>query len=105
MGMAKYGQPNEESITATWNRMQEDFECCGAQNYTDWETVPRYCCIANEDQSTCTLDDEGDLDEANLWQKGCLESLHNYVEDNIITIGGIGIGLAFIQIVGIFLAC
>jgi len=102
--MSEYGQAGEESITTTWNVMQEDMKCCGSRNYTEWEDtnygqIPQYCCVEDETDPECVDD------TSNIYVDGCLNSLITYVEDNIITIGGIGIGLAFIQIIGIIIAC
>jgi CD63 antigen len=36
---------------------------------------------------------------------GCYTELKDFVKDKIVVIGGIGLGFAFIQIIGILFAC
>lgn len=98
----KYGQPESEGITETWNAMQHDFQCCGANNASDWKnhglSVPKSCCVKETD--TCDTTDKGQI-----FQKGCVEGFVGFVKDNVLIIAGVGIGLAFVQVFGILLAC
>lgn len=38
-------------------------------------------------------------------QEGCLEKLKDHIERNAIALIGVGLGIAFIQILGIVLSC
>lgn len=46
--MKEYGK--DDGIAYMWDTIQKEFECCGAHNYTDWNTVfenaslPNSCC-------------------------------------------------------------
>ncbi|XP_048757158.1 CD63 antigen-like [Ostrea edulis] len=98
----QYKQGGDKS--EVWNTIQKEFKCCGISNYTEWYSVynetkvPSSCCM----NSTCTglaSDIPG-----NIYTEGCLTKFENYVKDNIFIVGGVGIGLAFVQIVGILFA-
>ena len=51
-GLDNYGVNDHEGITNTWDAVQEQLECCGVNNYTDWMQtskftsggVPDSCC-------------------------------------------------------------
>ncbi|XP_014679689.1 PREDICTED: CD63 antigen-like [Priapulus caudatus] len=92
------------------------FECCGAVNYTDWAMNSFYKDNTDVPDSCCkpVADAEGYLDgcgkgqranATNIYTIGCADGMQNWFVDNIVLIGGIGIGIAFIQILGIVLAC
>ncbi|KAJ8320964.1 hypothetical protein KUTeg_002551 [Tegillarca granosa] len=94
---------------SVWDKLQQEFQCCGAKNYTEYEgklqnntVVPKSCCKA--DKTTCT-GTQADVSAGNIYKIGCLDSFVNWVKDRIFIIGGVGIGLAFVQIVGILFAC
>lgn len=94
---------------SVWDKLQQEFQCCGAKNYTEYEgklqnntVVPKSCCKA--DKTTCT-GTQADVNAGNIYEIGCLDSFVNWVKDRIFIIGGVGIGLAFVQIVGILFAC
>ncbi|XP_033728409.1 CD63 antigen-like [Pecten maximus] len=85
-----------------WDLVQKDFKCCGTTNGTDWVsanngTYPKSCC--KKDAATC--DGKG----TGIYTEGCLDAFVNWVKDKIFIVGGVGIGLAFVQIVGILFAC
>merc|ERR1712038_177695 len=97
--ISKYNEPEYKQA---WDVMQSDLECCGITASSDWNgNIPGSCCINDDgaDPPTCTSD------ASNLYTDGCFDSLTAWAEDNILVIGGVGIGLAFIQIVGIILSC
>merc|ERR1712018_483333 len=52
----RYGQPNMDETTQSWDYMQRSFKCCGAEGIEDWaaskwvesqvnQTVPVTCCV------------------------------------------------------------
>uniref|UniRef100_T1II96 Uncharacterized protein n=1 Tax=Strigamia maritima TaxID=126957 RepID=T1II96_STRMM len=82
--------------------LQQSFKCCGRNGSDDWkkrgEPVPNSCCPKVEDKSvTCT--------DNTTFKDGCYDAFTNFISDNITIIGGIGVGIAFIQILGIVLSC
>lgn len=100
----KYGKPEHEPITETWKSMQHDFKCCGATSSDDWAAngmdIPPSCCkVENE---SCKPNDPSKSD---IYTNGCVDGFVTFVKDNVIIIAGVGIGLAFVQIFGILLAC
>jgi len=114
----KYGESNP-GIMHSWNQAQTDFECCGVKNYTDWirstekpnganltaGALPDSCC--RENTEGCGAGMAKNYNSTVMWDadQGCLQGFEEWVMDNIYIVGGVGIGLAFVQIVGIILAC
>ena len=51
-GLDNYGDINHQGIMNTWDAVQEQLECCGVNNFTDWRQtsifkaggVPDSCC-------------------------------------------------------------
>lgn len=91
---------DQGGVKKSWDAVQNNFKCCGVETYTEWTmyngTLPDSCCDAGKN---CKKGTPGFHDD------GCLENFSEYVKKNIVKIGGVGIGLAFIQIVGIIFAC
>jgi len=114
--MGKYGNASNPGITRSWTVAQTDFKCCGIHNYTDWvdstanltaNSLPDSCCQVFEDGCGTNVLKEhaSDLNEFIFADQGCLGGFVGWVVENIYTVGGVGIGLAFVQVVGIILAC
>lgn len=93
-----------------WDTIQKEFKCCGVSNYTEWkkqfdnstsgQVVPKSCCMST---NNCT-GTQADVDGKKIYTEGCLTKFETFVKDNVFIIGGVGIGLAFVQIVGILFA-
>lgn len=108
---------------------QKEFNCCGAVTYTDWSqnmyfncskgnpsrercSVPFSCCIIAQDKvvvinTMCGQGMQemeyiraGDLIHTN----GCIDKLVNWIHSNLFILGGIALGLAIPQLVGIMLS-
>ncbi|XP_022323550.2 CD63 antigen-like [Crassostrea virginica] len=92
--------------TEVWDAIQKEFKCCGIMNYTEWKeqmtnsSVPKSCCIS---ESGCSGSD-ADVANNKTYTEGCLTKFETFVKDNVFIIGGVGIGLAFVQIIGILFA-
>ncbi|XP_044061010.1 tetraspanin-7 [Siniperca chuatsi] len=92
--------------------IQRTLHCCGVTNYTDWsETayfkqngIPVSCCKVN---TNCTPETLKDLSKAakEVYAMGCFASVTNTMEANLGIIAGISFGIAFFQLIGIFLSC
>jgi hypothetical protein len=76
-------------------------ECCGNNNYTDWKDVfhnvslPLSCCprspyVVGADICNTT--------SGNVYLKGCLEQFGTFVMNHAAVLGGVGVGIAFIQV-------
>jgi len=101
--MKNYKQPGHDGVTSTWDKLQEEFQCCGVNNASDWKdpkmgntTIPPSCC--KEASCDPTKDDK-------IYIAGCADELESWLKSKIAIIGGVGIGLAFVQVVGIMFAC
>ncbi|CAB4015687.1 Tetraspanin-17 [Paramuricea clavata] len=101
------------------DKVQRDFECCGVNDYNDWNDniyfncsqatteacgVPSSCCIADKENKQCGYGlrkkDKVQL-EGKIFIRGCVEGFSEWVERNIIMIGAIALGIALVQIMGI----
>ncbi|XP_056157601.1 tetraspanin-33 [Lampris incognitus] len=107
---------------------QKEFSCCGAVAYTDWSqnvyfnctldnpsrercSVPFSCChIANDKAVINTMcgQDMQDKDYlqagAYIHTNGCIDKFVNWIHSNLFLLGGIALGLAIPQLVGILLS-
>ncbi|KAI1902576.1 hypothetical protein AGOR_G00017300 [Albula goreensis] len=92
--------------------IQRNLKCCGRENYTDWSTteyfkdngIPTSCC---KESANCTVEILKDLDQAakEVYNVGCFALVTSVMESNLGIIAGISFGIAFFQLVGVFLAC
>lgn len=108
----QYNATGHEGVTETWNIMQNEVHCCGVKNYTDWANtpfsqgkhVPDSCC--KEYTAGCGLNMilSPDADER-LYVVGCVPELSEQVKHKAGVFAGIGVGVAFIQLIGIVFAC
>ncbi|XP_040296622.1 CD151 antigen-like [Bufo bufo] len=104
----KYGV--EKPITRGVDVLQQEFQCCGAKNFTDWfnmssgihqNSVPSSCCRVV--QQTCG---EDALEHSErLYQEGCVLKMKMWIGEHFNVIGAVGIGLGFTQILGILFSC
>ncbi|XP_062338944.1 tetraspanin-33 [Osmerus eperlanus] len=107
---------------------QKEFSCCGGVTYTDWSqnmyfnctpdnpsrercSVPFSCCLISKDQAVInTMCGQG-MQElkyleagAFIYTNGCIDKLVNWIHSNLFLLGGIALGLAIPQLVGILLS-
>jgi len=55
-------------------------------------TVPDSCCKEVPSQSKC------DLNSVHVYNDGCMTKLQSAIENNAMILGGVGIGIALIQV-------
>jgi len=116
--LPRYNATAQDAPTnVIWDSMQADMKCCGVGNWTDWKNaridpLPMSCCRVQSrcDRNETTLDAKcgkgGDnVTECPIYEEGCLPKLGEKLRTNIGAIGGVGVGVAFIQLIGIALAC
>ncbi|XP_071955893.1 CD9 antigen-like isoform X2 [Antedon mediterranea] len=77
--------------------LQEKLKCCGIDSYMDWfdsgQMIPDSCsCNTTEDKSGCS--DRG------FYLNGCGKEIEEDVLTNIFILAGIGVGISFIEILG-----
>jgi len=99
---------SDEGVMKAWDLAQKDFKCCGVNNYTDWSgklnktnDVPDSCCKTIT--KNCGAGQA--KNPTKIYTAPCVTAFKDWVLKNIYIIGGVGIGLAFVQVVGIILAC
>ncbi|KAJ8266510.1 hypothetical protein GJAV_G00131270 [Gymnothorax javanicus] len=92
--------------------IQRSLKCCGMTNYTDWTNteyfkdngIPVSCCRENVN---CTVEVLKDVNKAaeEVYKVGCFAHMTSVMESNLGIIAGISFGIAFFQLIGVFLAC
>lgn len=98
----------DAGVKDTWDKLQEEFTCCGVKNATEWVTknlttkYPQSCCV---DKTPAKCPANSPIALSNIIPTGCEEAFVSWVKDKVAIIGGVGIGLAFIMIVGVLFAC
>uniref|UniRef100_A0AAY4CU10 Tetraspanin n=1 Tax=Denticeps clupeoides TaxID=299321 RepID=A0AAY4CU10_9TELE len=107
---------------------QKEFACCGGVAYTDWSrnmyfnctpdnpsnercSVPYSCCLRSKKEAVInTMCGQGmqELDYlkagVHIHTNGCIDKLVNWIHSNMFLLGGVALGLAIPQLVGIFLS-
>ncbi|XP_003972927.2 tetraspanin-33 [Takifugu rubripes] len=107
---------------------QTEFACCGGVAYTDWSSnvyfncsmqnpsrercsVPFSCCVMTKSKMVInTMCGQGmqilEYSEAAtyIYTNGCIDKLVNWIHSNMFLLGGIAMGLAIPQLVGILLS-
>lgn len=94
---------NSTEIAAVWDKLQRDFACCGTHNASDWQkkmkAIPITCCdvqVGAIETKNCTLT------SPDLHGKGCYYTFLAYIGDHALQLGGVGIGIAIVQAIGIW---
>ena len=83
-------------VQRAWKMIQTELNCCGINKPDDWkfvfknQSLPGSCC-GKEDAKRCTYD---------LLTKpeGCKNKLMILLDDNALLLGGVGLGIAGIQV-------
>ena len=82
------------------------------QDYNDWKNttfgksvmgVPDSCCKTAMNKCGENVFAGKGADDIN--QEGCFKLLEEFVVDNVAIIGGVGIGIAILQIIGVLISC
>lgn len=95
-----------------WDNVQRKLHCCGVNGPADWVDLSRNGTLRTSCCRPELIDDRSnDCKEAyplfkdKYYQEGCVNKLKDKVDNNARSLIGVGIGIAFIQLLGIFLAC
>ncbi|KAM5335598.1 tetraspanin-11 isoform 3-T3 [Glossophaga mutica] len=101
-----YGQPGAAEITASVDRLQQDFKCCGSNSSTDWQHsayilspegegrwVPDSCC-----KTVVALCGQR-VHPSNIYkvEGGCVTKLEQFLANHLLLMGAVGIGVACLQ--------
>ncbi|XP_069027338.1 tetraspanin-6 [Embiotoca jacksoni] len=110
--VTSYNSTDGTSSSTAVDVIQKTLHCCGVKNYTDWgkteyfseKGIPTSCC---RDAANCLPDILKDLKQAEteVYLEGCFAKVTVVMEGNLGIIAGISFGIAFFQLIGIFLAC
>lgn len=96
---------DSKEISGFWDVLQMEFECCGVKNRTDWMTalntddLPVSCCrheTGKIGNSTCNIS------SPNVYPNGCLYTFEQFIKSHAMQLGGVGLGIALIQVWGIW---
>ncbi|KAM4819863.1 tetraspanin-11 [Thomomys bottae] len=105
-----YGQPRASALTASVDRLQQDFKCCGSDSWVDWQHsayilsaeaegrgVPDSCC------KTVVGGCGRRLHPSNIYsvEGGCKAKLEQFLADHLLLVGAVGIGVACLQVSGV----
>ncbi|XP_011267955.1 CD63 antigen [Camponotus floridanus] len=94
-----------EADKMAWDNVQKKLQCCGVDGPNDWSPAngfmsnfPSSCCIQDDQLINCRLDNVA-------YREGCFSKLEMRVHKGATVLIGVGIGIAFVEIAGIILAC
>lgn len=110
-GMEHFNMTDYDGVTTTWNAVQTELKCCGAQEYLDWKNttfsaVPDSCCL--EETPNCAvgmLNVTKEEAQKKIHVDGCFSTFSANIKKNVTAVGGVGIGIGFIQFIGLIFAC
>ncbi|XP_026774527.3 CD151 antigen isoform X1 [Pangasianodon hypophthalmus] len=109
----KYQHPDHEHITRAVDKLQQDLKCCGSNSSADWQEgawihtfadrrlVPDSCC--KTPTVRCGVRDH----PSNIYkvEGGCISKLEDFILQHLLILGGVGVGIAFLQILGMLFTC
>ncbi|KAM7414679.1 hypothetical protein PAMA_019478 [Pampus argenteus] len=109
----QYQQPGQESVTQAVDKLHQEFKCCGSNSSSDWrdsvwiqaaengQRVPDSCCKTPTD--LCGRRDH----PSNIYkvEGGCIIKLEDFILSQLYVLGAVGIGIAFLQLVGMMFTC
>lgn len=91
------------------NSLQSTVGCCGIYNYTDWfdtpwanhsNVVPASCCT-----NATFCHNQPVSDYSLIYHDGCYQKVVVFMRKNLSAIGGVALGIAFFQLLGVILSC
>jgi hypothetical protein len=116
-----YGKTDTASVgfTKGLDWFQQKLKCCGAAGPSDWANsfwyksgtgnsinrakVPTSCCVTKS--NTCNSGTSlTKYSNAKFFQNGCVAEGKKFAKDNLWLIGGVGVGIAVVQLLGIVFA-
>jgi CD63 antigen len=108
--LKNYNTDDKDGVTKVWDKLQQNYECCGVENSHDWfifkfnntstpDAIPDSCC--KEEKPGCGKDALKNPDDTDFYSKGCFEKLAL----DTTAAGIIGGLLLAIQLLAILVAC
>jgi len=99
-------------IAATWDILQQNYQCCGVENYEDWkesvfeknhpDSVPDSCCRS---ESLNCGKDKLKQRKGRIYTDGCFEKFASDIKTRVDLTGAIGGILGAIQLIAILVSC
>ncbi|XP_057317323.1 CD151 antigen-like [Hydractinia symbiolongicarpus] len=94
---------------------QEKVECCGAKKPQDWSEsvwatkakkyyVPDSCCKLSGCSKKYGVSLDQFVNSGKIYKEGCVQKGKDWVKAHISLVGGVTIGVAFVQLLGIIFA-
>jgi len=99
-------QQNKKDFTPLWKEMQSKWECCGLEGPLDYEkmygnnTLPNSCCPSQTDPLF-----KCDNQDKEHYKQGCYPIFLDRVRSAVGVIGGVAIGIAVIELIGVMFSC
>ncbi|XP_074036221.1 leukocyte surface antigen CD53 [Leptinotarsa decemlineata] len=91
-----------------WDHIQTKLECCGVDSPLDWTKRPVSCCHPTRENAPVPSPEhckDAKPGDDYLYSYGCFDELQMKARNSAKVLIGVGIGVAFIEIIGIILAC
>ncbi|RZF45361.1 hypothetical protein LSTR_LSTR002804 [Laodelphax striatellus] len=102
-----YRNPVGNGLEQIWNKIHNQFHCCGVTGYEDWfdikawpekKIVPDSCCIPEYQNLTYC----GQANNPDFWySKGCAEQVQMWFVERLHIVGIVGLVVCFIQLFGL----
>lgn len=100
-----------KGLAKTIDLFQEKIKCCGSNGPNDWAStdyiqklgnnsdvaVPKSCCKTSDDDCNTRT-------KKGYYTLGCIAQGKTYIKDNLWLVGGVGVGIAVVQLLGIVFA-
>lgn len=120
--ITKYGVDADSSVEQGIDELQLELGCCGARNFLDWKHSEWLVLVSNETGSeigenenrvpdSCCLSSKENCGNgklhwhpSNIFYEGCAVKISRLFRDKLILIAAVGLGICFIQIVGLLLS-
>lgn len=113
---SNYGENSKtgEAFTKAVDWFQQNVECCGVSNSTDWATskwrkfenmtatevrVPDSCC--KKETSGCGKGIANYNDDTKIYTMGCVDKGKDFAKKNLYLVGGVGVGIAIVELLAI----
>uniref|UniRef100_A0A8C9AJZ5 Tetraspanin n=1 Tax=Prolemur simus TaxID=1328070 RepID=A0A8C9AJZ5_PROSS len=101
--MENYSKNN--NTASILDRMQKDFKCCGAANYTDWENIPSMGKGRVPDSCCVNVTVGCGINFKEIYMEGCVEKIGGWLRKNVLVVAAAALGIAFVEVLGIVFAC
>lgn len=112
---------NKDAVTHSWDLIMSHMQCCGVDNYHDFQTaklfvnaasiegfgrkIPEACCVLTGDKALITPQDasctKNPTDTNSYWNTGCFDRTTQLIEDNLTLVIGAVVVVAAVELLAI----